>query len=90
MRFFMFLTYFKIYYLFINVPTYFKHLSEGSRKRFKSDDKKGYNFNCTITIIHVNSHLSNNLMVPEILRACNDQKIILEIRKDLLGKKKDV
>ena len=87
----MFLTYFKIYYLlFINIPTYFKHLSEGSRKRPKSGDKRRYDFNCTVTIMHANSHLSNNLMVPEILRACNDQKIIFEIRKDLLGKKKDV
>ena len=87
----MFLTYFKIYYLLvINISTYFKHCSEGSGKRLKRDDKRRYDFNYTVTIIHANSHLSNSSIFPEILRACNDQKIILKIRKDLLGKKKDV
>ena len=77
----MFLTYFKVYIV--------QNSSGGSSKRLKSDDKRRYDFN-NVTIIHANSHLSNSSIFPEILRACNDQKIILGIRKDSLGKKKDV
>ena len=78
----MFLIYFKIYIV--------QNSSGGSTKRLKSDNKRKYDFNNNVNIIHANSHLSNSSIFPEILRACYDQKIILGIRKDSLGKKKDV
>ena len=78
----MFPAYFKIYIVQNN--------SGGNRKRHKRDYQRGYDFSNTVTLIYANSHFSNSSIFPETLRACNDQKIILEIRKDSPGKKKDV